>query len=90
MSFDVNHDGQNDLVFSCESAKAPLSGTRWLSYKDTPFHPVWQSHEIAGKVGIKYDRIVPSDVDGDGDLDILCCEERDQLGVFWYENPFGQ
>ena len=23
------------------------------------------------------------------DLDILCCEERDQLGVFWYENPFG-
>ncbi|MCH1420323.1 MAG: VCBS repeat-containing protein [Akkermansiaceae bacterium] len=90
VSFDVNHDGQNDLVFSCESAKAPLSGTRWLSYKDTPFDPVWQSHEIAGKVGIKYDRIIPSDVDGDGDLDILCCEERDQLGVFWYENPFGQ
>ena len=33
---------------------------------------------------------VVSDVDGDGDLDILCCEERDQLGVFWYENPYGQ
>ena len=27
------------------------------------------------------------DVDGDGDLDALCCEEVDQLGVFWYEIP---
>jgi hypothetical protein len=27
------------------------------------------------------------DVDGDGDLDLMSCEERDQLGVFWYENP---
>lgn len=90
VTFDVNQDGKNDLVFSCESAKAPLSGTQWLSYRDTPFEQFWQNHEIAGKTGIKYDRIVPSDVDGDGDLDILCCEERDQLGVFWYENPYGQ
>lgn len=88
--FDVNLDGKNDLVFSCEGAKAPLSGTRWLSYKDSPFEKEWQSHEIAGPLGLKYDRLVPSDVDGDGDLDLLCCEERDQLGVFWYENPFSK
>ena len=86
--FDVNSDGKNDLVFSCEGAKAPLSGTRWLSFKDSPFEKKWQSHEIAGPKGLKYDRLVPYDVDGDGDLDLLCCEERDQLGVFWYENPF--
>lgn len=85
---DVNLDGKNDLVFSCEGADGPLSGMRWLSWKDSPFDKEWQSHEIAGEPGIKYDRIVPYDVDGDGDLDIFCCEERDQLGVFWYENPF--
>ena len=87
--FDVNQDGKNDIVFSCEGAAGPLSGTRWLSWKGTPFDKEWQSHEIAGEPGLKYDRVVPCDVDGDGDLDILCCEERDQLGVFWYENPFG-
>lgn len=86
---DVDLDGKNDLVFSCEGAKGPLSGMRWLSYRNSPFDQEWQSHEIAGEPGIKYDRVVPYDVDGDGDLDILCCEERDQLGVFWYENPFG-
>jgi hypothetical protein len=26
-------------------------------------------------------------LDGDGDLDVITCEERDQLGVIWYENP---
>ncbi len=88
--FDVDLDGRNDLVFSCEGAKAPLSGTRWLSYRESPFEKDWLSHEIAGASGLKYDRIVPYDVDGDGDLDVFCCEERDQLGVFWYENPFGQ
>ncbi|MEN8783989.1 MAG: VCBS repeat-containing protein [Akkermansiaceae bacterium] len=86
--FDVNLDGKNDLIFSCEGANAPLSGTRWLSFRDSPFEQKWQSHEIAGPQGIKYDRLVPYDVDGDGDLDLFCCEERDQLGVFWYQNPF--
>ena len=27
------------------------------------------------------------DLDGDKDLDVITCEERDNLGVFWYENP---
>ena len=27
------------------------------------------------------------DVDGDGNLKLMSCEERDQLNVFWYENP---
>ncbi|MCX8238716.1 MAG: VCBS repeat-containing protein [Akkermansiaceae bacterium] len=84
---DVNLDGRNDIVFSCEEANGPLSGMRWLSWRDSPFDKEWQSHEIAGEPGVKYDQVIPYDVDGDSDLDILCCEERDQLGVFWYENP---
>jgi len=27
------------------------------------------------------------DIDGDGDRDLLTCEERDNLGVIWYEHP---
>ncbi|MGC6565535.1 MAG: FG-GAP repeat domain-containing protein [Akkermansiaceae bacterium] len=86
VSFDINLDGANDFVFSCEGAKGALSGVRWLSWDETQF----VSHEVAGEPGEKYDRLVPYDVDGDGDLDLLCCEERDQLGVFWYENPFAK
>ena len=27
------------------------------------------------------------DMEGDGDLDLMTCEERGQLGVIWHENP---
>ncbi len=84
---DVDLDGRNDLVFSCEGAAGPLSGMRWLSWEDNPLTGRWRDQEIAGEPGLKYDRVVPYDVDGDGDCDMLCCEERDGLGVFWYENP---
>ena len=86
---DVDGDGRNDLVFSCEGAKGTLSGMRWLSWEKSPQDGEWISHEIGGPEGVKYDLVVLHDVDGDGDLDVLCCEEVDQLGVFWYENPFG-
>jgi hypothetical protein len=47
----------------------------------------WQDHEISGPRGIKFDRLELIDLDSDGDLDVLTCEERHNLGVFWYENP---
>ena len=84
---DVNGDQKNDIVFSCENSKGNLSGMRWLSWEQSPKSGLWKSHEIGGPEGHKYDRIEMYDVDGDGDLDALCCEEVDQLGVFWYENP---
>ena len=43
--------------------------------------------DVSGPRGVKFDRIEVRDLDGDGDLDILTCEERHNLGVFWYENP---
>ena len=42
---------------------------------------------VSGKEGVKFDRIEVRDLDHDGDLDIITCEEVDNLGVFWYENP---
>ena len=73
---DVNSDGKKDIVFSCEGAKGELSGMRWLSWTNSPTEKIWKDYEIAGEPGIKYDRVVMHDIDGDGDLDALCCEER--------------
>jgi hypothetical protein len=84
---DVDGDGKSDVIFSCENASGDKSGVRWLSYKRSPFEPVWQDHEISGPKGVKFDRIELLDLDDDGDMDVITCEERDNLGVIWYENP---
>ena len=84
---DIDGDGKQDIVFSCEGADKGRSGVRWMSWDNAPSAGIWQSHEISGPAGIKFDRLELNDVDQDGDLDVLTCEERDQLGVIWYENP---
>ncbi len=86
---DIDLDGNKDIVFSCESANAPKSGVMWLSYNKEPFDGDWRAHDISGPKGIKYDRMEMLDIDHDGDLDIITCEERENkkgLGLFWYEN----
>ncbi len=85
---DMNGDGSEDIVFSCEAARN-LSGVRWLS-RDTVDQLRWHDHEISGKVGTKFDRMELVDLDEDGDLDVLTCEEAENLGVIWYENPMPQ
>ena len=87
---DVNGDKQKDLVLTTWNAKAK-HGVLWLEYKYTPEDKEWMPHQISGtEKGIKYDRIEMLDLDRDGDLDLLTCEEREGnggMGVFWYENP---
>lgn len=90
---DMDKDGVEDIVFSCENAKAPRSGVMWLSGGKGVFEETWQAHDISGPKGIKYDRMELLDIDEDGDLDVLTCEERQDgkgLGLFWYENPYSQ
>ena len=84
---DIDLDGQPDLVFTCEQASQDKSGCMWLSYRDAPTDPVWDAHDISGPEGLKYDLVQLLDLDADGDLDVLTCEEAENLGVFWYENP---
>ena len=81
---DINLDGRNDIVLSCENANGDRSGVRWLSQIDDG---TWADYEISGRSGIKFDRVELIDLDADGDLDVLTCEERANLGVIWYENP---
>jgi hypothetical protein len=84
---DVNLDGAMDLVFTCENAIGEKSGVRWLSYRVAPTGGEWASHEISGPTGVKFDRMELLDLDQDGDLDVVTCEETENLGVIWYENP---
>lgn len=88
---DVNLDGKLDLVVSCSGAVGDLIGVYWLSYRQSVFDEIWDAHDISGPVGIKYDLVPLADFDGDGDLDVLSTEEKENdkkgLGVVWYENP---
>jgi hypothetical protein len=84
---DIDADGRQDIVFTCEHATTGKSGVRWLSYADSVRDTVWRDHEISGPEGVKFDRVELLDLDGDSDPDVLTCEERDNLGVIWYENP---
>jgi len=83
---DINGDGVKDIVATCEQAKGELLGTVWVSFQDAQ-NKQWVAHNISGGEGIKYDLVKLIDLDGDGDLDVLTCEEAANLGVFWYENP---
>ena len=84
---DIDLDGKPDIVFTCENARGERSGVVWLRYRKSPTDRVWEAHEISGPEGVKYDLAELIDLDGDGDLDVLTCEERANLGVVWYENP---
>jgi hypothetical protein len=83
---DIDLDGRMDVVFSCESAD-DKPGVMWMSWQESPKESKWQAHDISGVTGTKYDLIELIDLDDDGDLDVLTCEEVENLGVIWYENP---
>ncbi|MBN1591032.1 MAG: VCBS repeat-containing protein [Pirellulales bacterium] len=86
---DVNLDGRMDLVHTSNKHKpSEYPAVSWLDLKSLSADRVEvATHDIGGREGIKFDLIQMIDLDGDGDLDLLTCEERDDLGVVWYENP---
>lgn len=84
---DIDLDGAIDLVFTCENARGELSGVGLLRHAGNPFARQWRAADIAGPEGVKFDLVKLVDLDGDGDLDALTCEETALLGVIWYENP---
>jgi hypothetical protein len=83
---DINLDGQLDIVATCEQAVRDMSGVFWLSGDLNTASGEWEATDIGGPEGVKFDRIELVDLDEDGDLDLITCEEQDNLGVIWYEN----
>jgi hypothetical protein len=94
---DINLDGQHDLVVTCEWANEGKIGTFWLSYNHKPTKSNWTATSISGPEGFINDLVQLTDLDGDGDLDVVTVEEKGplisaghkvkELGVIWYENP---
>jgi len=87
---DIDGDGRMDVVSTFESSQDKL-GVVWSGYDQSV--GAWIHQDISGPIGIKYDFAYLIDMDQDGDLDVLCSEERETsvspggLGVIWYENP---
>jgi hypothetical protein len=80
------------FVFSCEQASGGKTGVVEVrpvgsNASDQVSPERFSIHDISGPTGVKYDLLQLVDMDGDGDRDIVTCEERANLGVFWYENP---
>lgn len=87
---DIDMDGQLDLITTYDGAEGK-SGVLWSSFDAAT--NAWIHQDVSGLEGIKYDYASLIDMDGDGDIDILTCEEANNsqkgpgLGVIWYENP---
>lgn len=77
---DLDGDKIPDFAITCEQADGEKRGVLW-SNVFSEFSP------ISDSTGVKYDRIELIDLDGDGDLDLVTCEEKRNLGVVWFENP---
>lgn len=76
--------GKGNLILTANTAADNETEDQpgiWLKKPATKWQPIGTSTEC------KFDRMELIDLDGDGDLDILTCEERKRLGVVWYENP---
>jgi hypothetical protein len=90
---DMNNDGNMDLVLSTNTNGKTQNGLIWLDGRNGFLSKENKWQNISGAHNAKYDKVELIDLDGDGDLDVLICEENfgeksQGLGVVWYENPF--
>lgn len=86
----IDADSHADFVVSSNTqGQTDKPGVAWVKVLPDTDPKDWPAYDISGIEGKKFDRIELIDMDGDGDLDVLTCEEADNLGVIWYENPHG-
>lgn len=82
---DVNGDHRPDIITTAEAQREENDMVA-VAWKENGINS-WVDHAISDQRGRKFDRLEMMDVDADGDLDLITCEEIHDLGVFWYENP---
>jgi hypothetical protein len=79
---DVNDDGHWDIATGWEEC-----GVIRSCIKPGPEKVADRSPGVTVREVKSPEDAVFVDLDADGDLDVITCEERANLGVFWYENP---
>lgn len=84
---DLDLDGSMEVVFSTERAIDGKIGVGRIVSAGDLFASETSFTPISGVDGVKHDLVKLVDLDQDGDLDVLTCEEVKNLGVIWYENP---
>lgn len=84
---DLDGDGKLEIAFSTERANDAKMGVGRMVSSGDPITDSWFAKTVSGVDGVKHDLLKTIDLDGDGDLDLLTCEEVKNLGVIWYENP---
>lgn len=84
---DFDRDGQLEIATTTRPVPTSGPALALLRQTDGPFDSAWTASDIGGPDGSKFDLLEAIDVDRDGDLDLITCEEVANLGVVWYENP---
>ena len=82
---DIDLDGRVDVV-STNRGSEPAKCVAWQTWGGSPADRKWKENDIGGIEGAKFDLIELIDLDKDGDLDVVTCEDVAGLGLIWYEN----
>ena len=87
---DLTLDGKMEIAYSCVAYGIWSQCVGYFVAHNRGDDPssTWEFVDISGQIGKKFDDIILRDIDQDGDLDMVTCEEVEDLGVIWYENPF--
>ncbi len=76
----ISQMSPGEIIMTANTGGSQVPGI-WYQRNGSP----WQA--IDTPPGGKFDRIELLDLNGDGFTDALTCEERQNHGVIWYENP---
>ncbi len=94
---DINGDGRLDLMAGSYSRgprdhdgdvaiDSPLGRLAWFEQSAIPTNP-WKRHDISRRKRGMFDKFIPRDMDGDGDMDFVSTRGNSSPydGVFWLE-----